>query len=139
MLRSVSAVRPTLDVCDDSFVVLAPARIAPLLGRPDFLRRALPSLVVSLPQDRGKEGRRWKARSGRLGRRWDGTAEVWLEPWQDGTLVHLYVRLEPRRGCGTARARDRRARRLQDRLRRTWKRALRRSTDGTDDRTEAAP
>ncbi len=54
-----------------------------------------------------------------------GTAEVWLEPVEPGTVVHLYVRLEP----SVARAVDRHARRLPDRVRRTWKRGLNRSKD----------
>lgn len=128
MLWPVNAPRPSLDVSDDSFLRLAPGGIAPLLARADFLRRALPSLSLTRSEDRGEEGRRWRARAGRLGRRWDGTAEVWLERWHDGTLVHLYVRLEPRRARGT---RSREARRLEDRLRRRWKRAVRglRSTE----------
>ena len=128
----MNALRPSLDVSDDSFLRLAPGRIAPLLGSRHFLRHAMPSLCLTRPQDRGAEGRRWQARAGRPGRRWDGTAEVWLEPWHDGTLVHLYVRLEPRRARG---APPRRARRLQDRLRRTWKRAVRSLEERTDGRT----
>jgi hypothetical protein len=26
-----------------------------------------------------------------------GSAEIWLEPWHDGVVVHWFVRAEPRR------------------------------------------
>lgn len=130
---TVPAEPPRVDVSDDSFVPLAPARLAPHLDRPSFLRRSLPGVHLSRCEDRGVKGRRWQAVAGPLGRRWDGTAEVWLEPWHDGTLVHLYVRLRPRRRRLPLAAGARRARRMQDRVRRTWKRELHAWRDGRRD------
>lgn len=121
-----------VDVVDDTFC-RAP--------RPDVREQTgaswagwLPDLHLVVDEDRGDKGVRWSARTrGGAGGGLAGTAEVWLEEVAGGTVAHLYVRLDPVAGdpgpadvggVGRVRARARRARRLPDRLRRTWKRGL---------------
>ncbi len=86
---------PAVDVCDDTFVAVAPELVARHVaaGRPWQL--GLRGLRLRTALDRGRAGRHWWATARFARRRWAGTAELWLEPWQDGTLVHLYVRLDP--------------------------------------------
>lgn len=119
---------PLVDISDDTFVRATPHVLSPRLGEDELLRRCLPVLRLWTSEDRGVRGRRWRAGlrwwpRPRITGRWVGTAEVWLEPWHDGTLVHLYVRLDPVRGPA-GRSQARRARRLHDSVRRTWKREL---------------
>lgn len=73
---------------DETFVAAPPAVVAPLLADPQPYRRCWPDLDLRITRDRGVKGCQW-AVSGAAG----GTAEVWLEPWHDGTIVHLYLRL----------------------------------------------
>lgn len=122
-----------VDVLDDTFVRrgVGAVRAATAGLWPGWL----PGLELVPVEDRGPKGVRWSAREGRgrrAGRRGgaplEGTAEVWLEPVPGGTVVHLYVRLDPPVGDPA----PRRARDLPDRLRRTWKRGLHRWKDSLE-------
>lgn len=116
---------PLVDVLDDTFVRLPPAAVRALTA--SAWTGWLPDLRLGVEEDRGVKGVRWVASSA-TAPRLAGTAEVWLEPVPQGTVVHLYVRLDPEaplvRGSAL-----RRARRLPDRVRRTWKRGLHDVTD----------
>ena len=46
-----------------------------------------------MSEDRGQQGIRWTC-AGAL----TGSAEVWLEPYGDGVIVHCYLRGEPPAG-----------------------------------------
>jgi hypothetical protein len=133
-----------VDVVDDTFVRARPTQVRALTrDRWDgWLGGARGvDLALSAPVERGAEGVRWTASAG-TGRgrgrsRWSGTAEVWLEPAWGGTVVHLYVRLDPVDGAAVpgppTQPRPRHARVLPDRLRRAWKRGLVHAVD-TDPR-----
>lgn len=116
---------PLVDVLDDTFVRLPAAAVRARTGT--SWTGWLPDLRLGVEQDRGAKGVRWVAASA-AAPRLAGSAEVWLEPVPQGTVVHLYVRLDPVaplvRGSSV-----RRARRLPDRVRRTWKRGLHDVTD----------
>lgn len=77
-----------LDICDETYVT----------ANPDDLVR--PLCDRAFWQDRGVDARPYEDR-GPLGRRWTlsgalvGTAELWLEPWSDGTIVHTFVQADP--------------------------------------------
>lgn len=133
---------PLVDVVDDTFL-RAPRR--DVRGRTGTVWASwLPDLALVVTEDRGEEGLRWSARSAPGGRRrpapLEGSAEVWLEEVAGGTVAHLYVRLDPAGGTvrpdpgprGVQARADRRARRLPDRLRRTWKRGLHGWKDGQE-------
>lgn len=114
---------PLVDVLDDTFV-RAPALT--VRDRTGHLWQAwLPTLRLVVTEDRGVRGTRWAA-SIRDDPGTRGSAEVWLEPVPGGTVVHLYVRLDSPAAAGRG---QRRARRVQDRVRRSWKRELHRFKD----------
>ncbi len=45
---------------------------------------------MTAAEDRGIEGVRWTVSGGVL-----GTAEIWLEEWGDGVIIHWFLRGEP--------------------------------------------
>jgi hypothetical protein len=108
-----------VEISDETFIAIAPARVAAEVARPEHWARWWPDLDLQVTRDRGPKGVQW-----RLIGEPAGTAEVYLEPWHDGTIVHLYLRLElPEAGV---------ARQLRSRTRR-WKR----SVHGLKDELEA--
>ena len=102
---------PQLDLAQDCFVVGAPRAAAVLVHDPATWRRLWPGLALSVRQDRGAEGIRWTV-DGPL----FGSAEVWLESYADGVVVHCYLR------CDVAGSRLRPAAAL--RRKRRWQRRL---------------
>lgn len=92
-----------MELMDDTFVVAAPARLSDWLRDPAQWRRWWPELTLHVFMDRGEAGIRWSATGS-----WRGSAEVWLEPVLDGTVVHLLLRLDPAKGSLPARAAARR-------------------------------
>jgi hypothetical protein len=78
-----------LELSDETFVAAAPALVAAAVAEPERCRQWWPDLRLELTRDRGVKGCQW-ALNGPIG----GTAEIYLEPWQDGTVVHLFLRLD---------------------------------------------
>ena len=78
-----------VDVVDDTFVVAAPEAVARAVADPAAWRTWWPDLSLTVTRDRGVKGQQW-AVSGAL----SGTAEVWVEPWGDGAVVHWYLRVD---------------------------------------------
>lgn len=115
---------PVVDLADDSFIRAAPAVVRREMSS-DFWRSCWPDLAFELYHDRGDEGARWYV-SGAL----TGVAEVWLEPYRDATLVHVYLRGDPERPL--------RSRRRAVRLTRRYALALKRAGFELKDRLEAA-
>lgn len=116
-----------IDIADETFLVTDRAGLAARLAEPGLWRSWWSELDLSISEDRGEAGMRWEVR-GRL----SGTAEIWLEPWRDGVIVHWFVRarLARRRAAGVGneaaglrnemvRAHKRRIHRLKDELERT--------------------
>ncbi|MGH3342617.1 MAG: hypothetical protein ACRDPK_06970 [Carbonactinosporaceae bacterium] len=87
------------------------------LADAELWRRWWPRLELAVFMDRGDEGLRWSV-TGEL----VGSAEVWLEAFADGTIVHYYLRAEPVAPAG--RGRRRAAARLRRRYTLTWKRRI---------------
>jgi hypothetical protein len=84
---TVIGVVADIDIADETFIVAAPAVIAARVSDPALWRAWWPELTLTVEQDRGVQGLRWSL-SGKL----SGTAEIWLEPWRDGVIVHWFVR-----------------------------------------------
>lgn len=82
--------RPAIDIIDESFVVADPAVLAARFADAALWRAWWPDLELSVDRDRGRKGIRWAVRGALT-----GSAEVWLEPWQDGVIVHWYLRADP--------------------------------------------
>lgn len=113
-----------VDLIDETFIAAQPAAVAARLrgeGRAaPFSRDLWPDLNLTVREDRAEAGIRWIA-SGPLA----GSTELWIEPWGDGSLVHIYVRADITRAgsdvqpiAGPARRLARRAER--ERRRRAW-------------------
>jgi hypothetical protein len=80
----------TVNVLDETFLVVSPAAVAEEFADPGTWRRFWPDLVLSVVTDRGEKGFRWTI-SGAL----VGSMEIWLEQVLDGTLLHYYLRADP--------------------------------------------
>lgn len=79
-----------VELVDDTFVVADRASIAAVVRDPERWREWWPYLKLKVETDRGLEGVRWSV-SGAL----VGSAEIWLEEWGDGVLVHHYLCVDP--------------------------------------------
>lgn len=100
---------PVVDVADETFIAADPARVAERFRAPELAREWWPGIELTVARDRGAEGVQWSVR-GEL----TGSAEIWLEPWHDGVIVHWFLRADPVRA---GRARSRRG---PERLRRDY-------------------
>lgn len=118
---------PSVDLVDETFVVVDRERIAAVVADPQRWRTWWPDLTLTVFMDRGVEGVRWSV-TGTL----VGSSEIWLEPMSDGVLVHYYLRAEPTQPGSQSQPRtlpdSGRGRREIDRLRRrhatSWKVAV---------------
>jgi hypothetical protein len=116
-----------VDLVDETYVVVERARLAAVVADPTRWRQWWPSLEIAVFMDRGIDGVRWSV-TGEL----VGSAEIWLESFGDGVIVHYYLRGEPTVPGSPTVARSlpdsARGRRELDRLRRThaiaWKRVV---------------
>lgn len=82
---------PMVDLVDETYVGAPPERLAAVFRDPAAWSSWWPTLRLAVAEDRGPKGVRWRV-SGDLA----GTSEVWLEPFRDGTIVHFYLRVDPR-------------------------------------------
>jgi hypothetical protein len=108
-----------VELSDETFIAVDRPRVAAVVGDARRWAEWWPDLELEVLRDRGDKGRQWVL-TGRVG----GTAEIYLEPWHDGTVVHLFLRLELPTGSGTA---DR-SRAVQRRTL-SWKRTIHRLKD----------
>lgn len=118
---------PSVDVVDETFLVVAPDVLAAEFARPERWPRLWPDLRLEVMTDRGPKGMRWTITGALV-----GSMEVWLEPVLDGTVLHYFLRADlpgpggapkpatPRRGAAESRRRQRAAKAialaLKDRL-----------------------
>ncbi len=75
------------DLADDTYFALPPRVLAAVVSDHRRWTAWWPDLTVLVVQDRGSRGLKWA-----VGGALTGTAEVWLEPWREGTLLHFYLR-----------------------------------------------
>lgn len=90
---------------DETFLAVPPARVAAAVASPSRWRRWWPDLTLTLHDDRGPAGLRWRVSGAAT-----GSMELWLEPVMDGTVVHYFLRVQlsgvaPERVAAQARAR----------------------------------
>lgn len=111
--------RPVVDVVDETFLVAAPDVVRAVLCDPLTWSAWFPDLVLSVVQDRGPLGVRW-----RVGGSMAGSAEVWVERWHDGVVAHVFLQAEPPDEVA-----PRRGRRLHDHHARLVRRELLRLKD----------
>ena len=79
-----------VDLVDETFIAVPPARLVPIVADPAQWRRWWPDLDLEIFMNRGNEGIRWSMRGALV-----GSCEIWLEAVLDGTLVHYYLRGVP--------------------------------------------
>ncbi|MEV0681873.1 polyketide cyclase / dehydrase and lipid transport [Actinosynnema sp. NPDC050436] len=82
---------PSVDVVDETFLAVPPEVVAAAFAAPEAWARYWPDLILDVYLDRGAQGLRWT-----VGGALVGTMEVWLEPVLDGTLLHYFLRADPR-------------------------------------------
>jgi hypothetical protein len=78
---------PVVDLVDETFIVASPGRVA--LQVADRRRWVIwwPDLRLDVFMDRGDEGIRWSITGSLV-----GSAEIWLEAFGDGVILHYYLR-----------------------------------------------
>jgi hypothetical protein len=82
-----------VDVIAEIYVVADPALVRDEVCSPATWRSWFPGISLVSYDDRGRLGERWRVCGELL-----GTAEIWLEEHGDGTVVHAYLRADPRTG-----------------------------------------
>ncbi|MGH3357978.1 MAG: hypothetical protein ACRDO7_04190 [Nocardioidaceae bacterium] len=90
---------PAVDVIDETLVVASASRVRDLVCDEARWEAILPGLRLSCIEDRGALGKRWSV-SGSL----EGSAEVWLEPWADAVVVHVFLQADAGDTTPSARA-----------------------------------
>ena len=81
---------PAIDIVDETFVAAPRARVAAVVADRARWRGWWPGLDLVVYMDRGLDGIRWTV-TGEL----VGSAEIWLEAWQQGVILHAYLRADP--------------------------------------------
>lgn len=81
---------PVVDLVDETFIVASPHRLAVVIA--DRRRWVVwwPGLQLDIFMDRGNEGIRWSVVGDMV-----GSAEIWLEEFGDGVILHYYLRADP--------------------------------------------
>jgi hypothetical protein len=83
---------PSVDLVDDTYLACPPDVVAQVVADERRWDAWWPDLRLTTTRDRGPKGRQWAVRGALL-----GTMEIWLEPWWDGVILHLYLRADPAR------------------------------------------
>ena len=81
---------PLVDLVDDTYVACGPDVVAQVVADQRRWDDWWPDLRLTTTRDRGPKGRQWAVRGALV-----GTMEIWLEPWWDGVVLHLYLRADP--------------------------------------------
>jgi hypothetical protein len=92
---------PLVDLVDDTYVACAPDVVAEVVADERRWDVWWPDLQLTTTRDRGLKGRQWAVRGALV-----GTMEIWLEPWWDGVILHLYLRADPTRPSARPRRGD---------------------------------
>src|SRR5579885_2035729 len=98
---------PQIHLIDETWIDRPVEAVAAAVSRPARWPQWWPGLDLMLTRDRGNKGIQWAVTG-----TYTGTVELWLEPMQDGVLLHHYLRLDPSGHPLSAR----RARRVQQQL-----------------------
>lgn len=112
---------------DATWIGVSPAVLAPYVADPANWRAWWPDLDLVVDELRGGKGVRWIVRHGRR-QTVSGSMELWLQPVDDGTVVHFFLRLDG----ASAPIGPRAGRRLEREYRTRIKRALWQLTDRVD-------
>jgi hypothetical protein len=109
-----------LELSDETFIAADRSVVAAVVADPSRWPVWWPDLQLQVLRERGLKGGQWLVTGSPA-----GTAEIYLEPWHDGTLLHLFLRLELPVGGSSAGHLERAA---QERTL-SWKRTVTRLKD----------
>lgn len=116
---------PVVDLVDETFIVVPARQLAKVIAQTQRWVVWWPELHLEIFMDRGDEGLRWSVTGDLV-----GSAEIWIEAFGDGVILHYYLRADPTVPSSRTEPRalpdSPRGRRTADRLRRShavrWKR-----------------
>ena len=94
---------PALHVIDETYIAAAADVVRRRLCDEQVWARWFPGISLRCREDRGPAGKRWDVTGDVM-----GTAEVWLERFGDGVIVHAYLRVDPVRASRSLRRDQRR-------------------------------
>ena len=100
---------------DATWIGVAPTVLAPHVADPANWRSWWPDLDLEVDELRGAKGVRWLVPHGRRGTV-SGSMELYLQPIDDGTVVHFFLRLDGTRGPINRRAGSRLEREYRSRV-----------------------
>jgi hypothetical protein len=80
----------SIDLVDETFVAASPAVVAAVVADPQRWRSWWPERRLEVFMDRGLKGQRWSIAGDLV-----GSAEIWLEAYRDGVILHYYLRADP--------------------------------------------
>jgi hypothetical protein len=105
----------SIDLVDETFVAASPAVVAGVVADPQRWRAWWPERRLEVFMDRGVKGQRWSIAGDLI-----GSAEIWLEAYRDGVILHYYLRADPP-GSDPGALPPRRADRIRRREALSWK------------------
>lgn len=86
-----------IDVLDSTWIKARAATVGAVIADPGNWRRWWPGLDLHADELRGEQGVRWTVRG--VAEHPDlalrGSAEIWLQPADDGVIVHFFLKLDP--------------------------------------------
>lgn len=81
---------PSIDLVDESFIAASPKALAEVVHDEPRWMLWFEGMNLEVFMDRGEQGIRWSVTG-----RYAGSAEIWLESFGDGVIVHHYLRVDP--------------------------------------------
>ncbi len=123
-----------MDLIDETFIVASPAELSAVVHDPRRWRAWWPGLRLTVFMDRSEQGIRWSVTGDLV-----GSAEIWLEPFGDGVVIHHYLRADPTRPGSRTEPLEgdpAKLRRQADRIRRRHALAWKRSVNALKDELE---
>ena len=109
--------QPQIHLIDETWIDASSETVSAVIANPANWRVWWPTLRLDVTRDRGRKGMQWAARSDEV----TGTAEIWLEPYKTGVILHHYLRLDAAGGRPLrARAARRRTRAFAEQAKRSF-------------------
>lgn len=79
-----------VDLVDETFLAVPNELLADVVADEQRWRQWWPNRRLEVFMDRGLKGQRWAVAGDLV-----GSAEIWLEEYRDGVIVHYYLRADP--------------------------------------------
>lgn len=105
----------SVDLVDETFIAAPGEVVARVVADPNRWRAWWPKRRLEVFMDRGIKGQRWSIAGDLV-----GSAEIWLEEYRDGVVLHYYLRADPA-GAKPGAVAPRQADRIRRREALSWK------------------